>query len=164
MSDRASELLGELARLLRKYGPDEFEHLASMLVDPKFAGTLESVLRSVAKAAPKSKEKETPVHQFQVGGEQEPVVARIRKRLEDKRAYPRVQNLEDEGRRLGVHIPESGFKTRKEAIDSILSLIRGQSAEEAAQILEHLKMPEQRGSLQEWSRIIMGPKRQENQE
>jgi hypothetical protein len=162
VSDRALELLGDLARLLRKYGPDEFEHLASLLVDPKFAGTLESVLRSVAKATPKSKEKDASVHQVQLDREQDPLVARILERLMDKRAYPHVQDLEDEGRRLGVHIPESGFKARKDAIDSILGLIRGQSAEEVAQTLERLKMPEQRGSLQEWSCIIMGQKRQEN--
>jgi hypothetical protein len=130
-----------------------------LLADPNFASTLESVLRSIARAAPKAREKDALVHRVQSDPERNPVLAQALERLMDKRAYPHVQDLEDEGRRLGVHVPEAGFKTRKDAARSILNFLERLPTEELAQIIERLKVPDQIGTLQEWSNIIMERKR-----
>ncbi len=49
MKDTAdAELLADLARLYKKYGPDVFEQLASRVSSPAFAETLASILKETA--------------------------------------------------------------------------------------------------------------------
>lgn len=48
---REFELLGELAKLLKKYGADEFKRLAQQLSDQAFLEQLTGILSTVAKAA-----------------------------------------------------------------------------------------------------------------
>ena len=68
MSDKPDlELLIEVAKLLRKYGPDAFEKLAENLSSPEFSERLTSILsttartaRSVKKDAQPSERKQTP--------------------------------------------------------------------------------------------------------
>src|SRR5687767_11741141 len=52
MNDRSElELLVEIAKLLKKYGPETFEKLAENLSSPEFSERLTSVLFTTARAA-----------------------------------------------------------------------------------------------------------------
>lgn len=60
---RSLDLLIELVRLLKKYGPDEFRSLAELLRNPVCAGELADTLRAVAdnvNGAPQAKPAKSP--------------------------------------------------------------------------------------------------------
>jgi len=51
VNDRACDLLVEIARLLRRFGPEPFEQLAREVSNAEFAASLERLLTGAAKNA-----------------------------------------------------------------------------------------------------------------
>jgi hypothetical protein len=58
MTDRALDLLADLARLMKRYGPGEFLRLAEMLADPTLVESLRRTLVGAARLGPKRPEKD----------------------------------------------------------------------------------------------------------
>ena len=52
-----AQLLGELARLIGRYGPERFARLASMLRNPEEAHNLAAVLEAALAACPATKKR-----------------------------------------------------------------------------------------------------------
>ncbi len=55
LSERELALLGDLARLIQKYGPGTFKSLAASLADPEWSARLAAILDAVAEAAPQQR-------------------------------------------------------------------------------------------------------------
>lgn len=156
MNDRGLDLLNDLVRLLKRYGPDEFKRLSTMLSDPSLVESLRAVLDRVPAVPPKRPER---AEKESADSVPDPNLDVLRSRLSDPAAYPHVRDLMDEARRLGVHIPPAGFKSRKDAVGAVVRHFRSVLPTELAAAVERLHVGDRRGSLQEWSSIIMDRKR-----
>ncbi len=156
MNDRSIDLLNDLVRLLKRYGPEEFKRLSAMLADPTLVESLRAVLDGLPTVTPQRPER---AEKESAESAPDPNFDRLRSRLSDPAAYPHVRDLMDEARKLGVRIPPSGFKSRKDAVGAVVRHFRTVPSTELAAAVDRLQVGDRRGSLQEWSSIIMERKR-----
>ena len=178
MTDRTGALLVELAKLARRYGPEEFERLADVIGKPEFASSLSEILRQTARASrthadsmgstgdhpgPKAGKRITMSALLDRLREQQPekfaIVSEIRQRLAEKRALPMLADVmifaENHRYRL------EGKRTRDQAVASLLRVLVDLPEKDLRQVLENLPTsPEEKSDLRGWSDIIMnrGPR------
>lgn len=158
MSHKTLDLLSDMVKLVKRYGPEEFERLASLLSDPCFTTSLAASLSAVAKAIPAPSEKEE-VRSTDETAQNDPNLDLIRDRLMSVGAYPHIQDIVEEAERIGVGSSRSKFKSRKDAVRSIIKSLEGRPPGDIEKIVHGLRSSESKGSLEEWSRIIMERKR-----
>lgn len=170
MSDRPElELLQDLAKLLRKHGPDVFEGLARLFEKPEFVEHLRQILLVGAKAARQggvmqthSRTQKLSLHDYrlsllekeQLGSEKSALVVRLYDGLMAKTLLPTRQELRVFAESFGLQIPNS--PSRPKAIVEIIEGLRQLPLEELRPIISRLQPATGASdrSLENWARII----------
>ena len=166
-SQRELDLLIDLAKLLKKHGPDTFELLAELISSPEMTQHLSRVLTQVAKTAHAvSKTKR------EAGLTQEPRIPKslITLKSTEPEKYHLLMNFHNDltakivlsslrdikGFALDCGLPEIRAKSRQKAISSLISSLLGFSNE---QLIARIQSLEKYGtgdrSLKGWSNIIL---------
>lgn len=163
-------LLADLAKLLRKYGPDVFESLAGRLMQPEFSHSLArllsratSISRKAGKnaAAPQRQDLRSSILEL---SEREPqkgrLLLRLYENLNSGAALPSLRDIRDFAETNGLPVVKA--KSRKQAIVSFVKPFLDLPAEEIQVYLHRMEpAPDQSDrSLEGWSNIILGGKKQ----
>jgi hypothetical protein len=170
MSDHPEfELLQDLAKLLRKHGPDVFERLAQLFEKPEFIEQLRQILLVGAKTARQSSvmqahpsSQKPSLHDYrlsllnheQLGPEKSELLVRLYDDLMAKTLLPTMRELRAFAETSGLQVPKA--PSRPKAIVEIIEGLRQRSLEELRPIISGL--PRATGasdrSLENWTRII----------
>lgn len=163
------ELLQDLAKLLRKHGPDVFDGLAGLFEKPEFVERLRQILLAAAKTARQSGVTQArpcspkpSLHDYrlslidheQPGSEKSALLVRLYDRLMAKTLFPTMRELRAFAESSGLQVSKSSV--RPKAIVEILDELRQRSLEELRPILSRLPPVEGASdrSLENWTRII----------
>lgn len=160
------DLLVEIAKLLRRFGPKTFESLAIELSRGELPAALASILASAAKVAPRSenrsKSPRTPSDlrpALVALGESEPEKASllldVYDRLTDQSLLPTLRDIRMFAADAGLSVPKKG--NRVETITSLIKNLQRLPAAELEAKCSALKSSGERSdrSLEGWSRIIL---------
>ncbi len=170
MSEGAQlDLLVDLARLLKKHGPDAFEKLASDLSSPQFSEQLVHLLTAGANAARTalqtkavfpSESESRNLRASLVGlGDSVPEESAILVRLYDdlmaQHALPTLKEIREFARTRGLLLYKA--RTRTQAVESLVEAIRDRPIEEMREIAAAIQPSgrEDDRSLENWTRIIL---------
>ena len=187
MSDtREFDLLTDIAKLLKKYGPETFESLASLVNSPETTRSLAEVLQATARI---SREASTPDANSGAGNavrairqeldaikDSEPgkhaILLDFHEALREKRALPTLKDMRAFAADRGL--PGIEANTRQRAIaplmrslldapagglESIMSLVDISADEPASGAASAPATPRHDNALQGWSEIILGKDR-----
>lgn len=163
------ELLQDLAKLLRKHGPDVFEGLARLFEKPEFVERLHQILLIGAKAARQNGVTQTrprssklPLHDYrlslldheQLGAEKSALLVQLYDGLMAKKLFPTMRELRTFAEGSGLSVPKAS--ARPKAIVEIIDGLRQRSLEELRPIISRLPPPTGASdrSLENWARII----------
>lgn len=163
------ELLQDLAKLLRKHGPDAFEKLGQQLEKPEFIERLRLILLAGTSAARQSRRLAShlpsparSLHDYrlslldheQLGAEKSALLVRLYDDSMAKKLLPTMRELRTFAESLGLQIPKA--LVRPKAIVEIVEGLRHRPLEALRSILSQLppaKTVADR-SLENWTRII----------
>ncbi len=175
--ERAIDLLGDLAKLLKKYGPGPFEELAQLLANPAFSTRLALILAATARAVPSEQtQHHSGTGPFRSGGAVRSYLDELWT-TEPKRAvllrncYERLQvaplgsarALKDFAAQSGL--PEPQATTKYKAVLELLGSVRDYSEEQLEKLLAAMPpvpVDEDR-SLAAWTRLILDKERRSPQ-
>ncbi|MBA7501486.1 hypothetical protein ES706_00056 [subsurface metagenome] len=164
-TQRESDLLIDLAKLLKKYGPETFEALASTISSPETTQHLSAILAQVARTGrttPKTKEgsqmRQRPsVPRSLVALERaEPQKYRLlmgfHTSLVEKKILPSLRDIVDFAMECGL--PEVRAKSRKDVISPLIGSLAKLPIE---QLTEKIQLRNHAGdrSLEGWGNIIL---------
>lgn len=170
MSERDQlELLGDMIKLLKKYGPEAFEDLARQLSTPEFVQRLQALLTGAARAArdagmgdaegPRRKIREASYRSTLVALEgTEPEKARalliLYDKLMGKLLLPTMGELRSFASQLGA--PPLQGTTRPRAVVEIVKELEARPLNEVQAVIERLERNEYSDdrSLASWTRVI----------
>ncbi len=163
------ELLQDLAKLLRKHGPDLFEELARLLETPEFVERLRQILLVGAKVARQSgvtqtrpRSQQLSLHDYrlslldheQLGTEKSALLVRLYDGLMAKTLLPTMRELRSFAESSGLPTPKTSG--RPKAIVEMIDELRKLSLDDLRPIISRL--PPATGvsdrSLENWTRII----------
>lgn len=162
-----SELLVDLARLLKKHGRSAFDDLIEALNDPAFAPTLARALESVSDAPPSSpvakRSRRTAaeilerarIEVSEQHGDAARSLVRMMGEVADGTTELSLRDLEEVADRFGVHLARS-TRSRAEAISRIGLQFGSLTAGEQESLVAELSAAAHgsAGALQDWNRII----------
>lgn len=165
---RSLDLLVELVRLLKKYGPEDFRSLSELLHDPTFAVTVADTLRVVAdkvNVAPRRSAKDPPAERNGVADrirrldESEPEKAAHLRAILEALSLPdslSVAAIRDYAQRAGLPAlpPGSRRKVAAALVDALLGLDLPTVEQHARALSGTSQTPRH---LENWSRIILDP-------
>jgi hypothetical protein len=163
------DLLQDLARLLRKHGPEAFGKLAQRLGDPQFAEQLQQILSFGVRAAQlKDEQKEGSENQggsakdFRLQlvelGRADPERSALLVRLYDdlmaKTVLPTMPELRSFAQSSGLPVPRTSARAR--AVVEFLQSLQQQPLDEVRQAATRLPAAGGPGdrSLESWTRVI----------
>lgn len=168
---KAYELLGEIAKLLKKYEKDTFSNLATILRDPKLSNQIAEILENTAQLSPQKKrtrkrpsalEERTRFRESLVAlGKEEPEKSKtlllLFDSLQAKTILPSLRNLTDFISDQGMPVPKA--KSREKVIMSFLKKCIEFSLHDL-QAFESKINPQQPNdnadrSLEGWGRVIL---------
>jgi hypothetical protein len=168
MTEGASKLLRELALLLRRHPPEDFEELAGLLAKPDFALALSKLLGELATKAKSVKSKRRKPGRAdildRVRAEDESKYALLQKAQEqflDKTSYKNISDLVHAIEISGIPLPRTSFRRREDLVLSFLRCASAMSTHELVRALDKLGQPNSRSDLRSWSDIIV-PKKDES--
>jgi len=170
-TQRELDLLADLAKLLKKHGPDTFESLAESILSPEMTQHLSRVLTQVAKTAhtvPKTKReagskeesriprslitvKNTEPQKYQL-------LMEFHNDLTAKTVLPSLRDIKEFAVECGL--PEIRAKSRQKAINPLInSLLEFPNEQLIARIQSLKKHDTGDRSLEGWSNIILNRQR-----
>jgi hypothetical protein len=164
------DLLVDMSKLLRKYGPDVFDQLAKQLSAPEFVDRLTKLLTKtarIASAAPATRlssrpklpsQKEVRSSLVALGDtdrERGALLVRLYDDLMAKNVLPTSQDLRRFAARAGLGTLE--IRSRPQAVAVLIQDLRGRPLEELTALLSDLKSAtgQDDRSLENWTRIIL---------
>ena len=163
---REFDLLADIAKLIKKHGPDAFERLAGLTSSPEFAERLTTVLTASATVAKASRPKGTPkisardfraslVKLSDTEPEKSQIITKFFDDLVAKSVLPTSEHIKRFSADIGTEL--SASKTRNEAIialtQSLLPLPLEQLAEKFGLFTSTTGKDDR--SLEGWSNIIL---------
>ncbi len=163
--DRTAALLEDLARLLRKHGPETFEALAELLGSPRFPETISKLLKTTAREGHargirrKDPDERTPTRSpaFATIQSSDPerncVLSQIQTKLLSGRTFPRILDLQNLAE--SIRAPVKPSQRRTQVIDAIVLSLLNRPLDELSNILKRIDAPEPVSSLRGWSDIIL---------
>ncbi len=165
--DRELDLLVDLSKLLRKYGPDLFDQLAEQLSTPEFINRLAELLSRtarVARTAPTNRRAKSPSqNEFRASlvalADSEPERGALLLRLYDelmaKTILPTMENLRGFAAKAGLNPLE--MRSRPQAVVALVVELRGRSLTELNALVADLNTTggQHDRSLENWTRIIL---------
>jgi hypothetical protein len=167
---RKFDLLVDLSKLLKKYGPEVFDQLAEQLSAPEFVARISELLSGTARVArtaraahlasprkrPAQKEfRSSLVTLADADPERGTLLVRLYDELMAKTVLPTTQDLRNFATRAGLAPLE--IHSRPQAVVAILEGLRGRPLEELTALVADLSRaagPNDR-SLENWTRIIL---------
>ena len=167
---REFDLLVDLSKLLKKYGPEVFTQLAEQLSAPEFVEQLTKLLSGTARVARKvpathaaSLPKTPSPHELRSSlvalGETEPergvLLVRLYDELMAQTVLPTIQDLRTFAIRAGLGPLE--IRSRPQAVLALLNELRKRPVEELTALVAdlHTATGQNDRSLENWSRIIL---------
>ncbi len=168
------ELLIDIAKLLKKYGPETFESLAKNLILPDFSERLASVLSRAAKIAEsvpskelKAVKKKTPKKDFRsslveldkTDPEKSGLLLSFYDNMIEKKFLPTLRNIHTFLSDMGFQPPKA--KSREKAIVPLVKMLSTLSIDELIECLNDVKAVSRQDdrSLEGWSNIILDKQR-----
>lgn len=161
------DLLVDIAKLLKKYGPETFDSIAKLISSPEMTQQLPHILTQVAKIA-----RTTPKTKREAGQKQRPSIPRSLINLESvypekyqllmkfytdlitKTVLPSLRDIKEFA--LECELPEVRAKSRQRAISPLISsLIKLPNEQLTAKIRLLKKYDADDRSLESWSNIIL---------
>lgn len=155
MSDRSLGLLVELAKLVRKYGPDEFERLARNIASPELADSLASLLNTVADAERK-RHRSRPASGDEQGLSRRQLLKTIRAQLDS----PSDLDVRALAEKLGEPPPRDA--RRSDMVRIVLKRLEGMPEHDLEGILKEISLAGRNDTegddqgLRGWSKLILG--------
>lgn len=158
------KLTVDLARLVRRHGPEAFESLANLLRDPEEAAKLASVLEGVlamprASSSPRaSGPRPLPGAQLlEEVGKRDPELHELLSSVRDKLASGEIFRSISDLRRFADEngISLRSVDSRMRAIVPVLRFLASLPLDEAKAVIQPYEHPDDR-SLARWSEVIMG--------
>lgn len=166
-TQRDLDLLVDIAKLLKKYGPEPFESLAESILSPEMAQNLSRILTQVAKIA-----RTIPKTEIQTKPKQEPSIPMSLTALKNtepekyqllmifntdliaKKFLPSLRDIKEFAIECGL--PKVRAKSRQKAISPLItSLIKSSTEQLRVQIQSLKKYEISDRSLEGWSNIIL---------
>lgn len=170
-AQRELDLLVDLAKLLKKYGPEPFESLAESISSPGIAQHLSGILTQVAKTG-----RTIPKTRREKGLKQEPSIPKSLITLESveperyqllmnfytnltaKAVLPSLRDIKEFATDSGL--PEVRAKSRQKAISPLISsLVKFPNEELIAKIQSAKRYDTSDRSLEGWTNIILNKQR-----
>lgn len=165
MTDGASKLLRELALLLRRHPPEDFEELARLLERPAFASTLARLLVEVASAGgqaiPRRRAPGRADILDAVRSADEAKFALLQaaqEKIFDKGLHQRLADLVQAIESSGVSIPKKSYRRREDIVLAFMRSAKGMSRDKLALALGKLGVATVDSDLRSWSHIIVPKK------
>ena len=166
-TQRELDLLVDLVKLLKKYGPEPFESLAASISSPEMTHHLSVILTQIAKIGrgiPKTKRKAGPKEKpyvprslaalKSVEQEKYQLLMSFYNDLIEKRVLPSLRDIEEFAVDRGL--PEVRAKSRQRAISPLIGLLIKLPNEQLIAKVESLKRFDMDDrSLEGWSNIIL---------
>jgi hypothetical protein len=167
---REFDLLVDLSKLLKKYGPEVFDQLAEQLSAPEFVDRLTKLLsgaaqtaRAVSASLPNPRPKQPSQKEVRASlvalsdtdSEKGSLLLRLYDELMAKTVLPTTQDLRNFAARSGLGFLE--IRSRPQAIVALLEELRGRSLEELTALVAELHTAGAHNdrSLENWTRIIL---------
>ncbi len=163
MTDGASKLLRELALLLRRYQPQDFEELAGLVGRPEFTAALARLLTELAVAG-----RRRPSLGRRVSGrsglleairstdETKYVLLRdAQEKLLDRRLYRTLGDLVQAVESSGVLLPKRSYRRHDDVARAFVEAASSMSTNDLVQVLAKLGVAKTRSDLRGWSDIIV---------
>ncbi|HYT87762.1 MAG TPA: hypothetical protein VEL76_03485 [Gemmataceae bacterium] len=167
---REFDLLIDVSKLLRKYGPDVFDQLAEQLSAPEFVERLTKLLSGAARTAravpatqprlrPKSPSQKEIRSSLVALGDTDPergaLLVRLYDELMAKTVLPTMEDLRSFAARVGLCYLE--IRSRPQAVVALLGDLRGRPLEELRALVADLNTAAEQHdrSLENWTRIIL---------
>lgn len=165
MTEGASKLLRELALLLRRHPPEEFEELAHLLERPDFASSLGRLLAELAstgrQAGPRRRRQGRTDILATIRSEDETKFALLQNAQEnllDKRLHEKLGDVIRTVESCGVPIPKGSYRRREDVVLAFLLSAKSMPTDELARALEKLGVAKTNSDLRSWSHIIIPKK------
>lgn len=171
-TDREMDLLLDLAKLLKKHGPETFESLARQLSSPAFLDRLGDFLLSSARAAREAKARRNGaapnaaaspadfrlalLHLQESAPEKSALLVKFYDELLGRAILPSMRELREFAFRASL--PPLTEKSRPKAVIALLAALQGRPVEELRQVLANIEpvaRPDDDRSLEGWTRIIL---------
>jgi len=160
-SPREFELLADLARLLKKYGPGAFERLAKELSKPELAKSMAAVLASAAKISQirdtktKPEEIQDSIRALQdVDPEKAEALDRLYEALRRKSILPHLRDVKRFALENGL--VSSRLKSREESVAYLMRAFMGMPLSDLKSVLDRARLSGNLDdrSLESWSKVI----------
>jgi len=166
MTESASKLLRELALLLLRYRPQDFEELASLLGRPEFTAALAQLLAELA-----AKGRRSPALRRRASGRSDLLEA---VRSTDEAKYALLRDAQEKLLDRGLHrtvvdlvqaVESSGvillkrlYRRREDVVRAFMEAASGMSTGDLGQALAKLGVAKATSDLRSWSNIIVPKK------
>lgn len=170
-NDSTIALLEDMAKLLKKHGPDTFHALANGLDSAEFVPELIKILRKFAEEGritrSKKAKKQIPVLETKEQAfdpEKNVAIEALRKALMDANVVRHVRDLRNLAAQL--HIPIKGIKgaqTRWRIVDVMISGLSNRPIDELNRFRLQLNTEKGGNELSSWSSIILPKTKHEKQ-
>lgn len=161
------DLLTDLAKLMKRYGPATFEALAEQIMNPKFTGDLVNVLRTTAetyRALPKRKNRSRSKEGNEAflsslnrsDAEKYALLMDLYDGLKNQSLLPTLRELKDFASDNGL--PPVRAASREKALIPFVRTFRKMPVEEVREHLRRIRPTRSSGdrTLEGWSQIIFG--------
>jgi hypothetical protein len=165
MTEGPSHLLRELALLLRRHPPEDFEELARLLGTPDFASALSHALAELASASRRAKGKgrapslsdilETVRSKDEARYD---LLKAAQEKLFDKRLHGSLAHLIEAIETSGVHLPKKSYRRREDVVLAFIRSASGMHIDDLGRALDKLGTPKVPSDLRSWSSIIVPKK------
>lgn len=166
ITGREFDLLGDIAGLLKKYGPETFEVLAESMADPGTTQTLVDLLQSTAqisRTSPISKKGTRSIRDElasieMIDSQKYRLLSDFYQALQEKSALPTLKELRNFASDCGIS--DVGANARQKAINPLMRSLIKLPTNELAETLRAVPAYSRNDqSLQGWSAIILGKDR-----
>lgn len=160
------DLLVDLAKLLKKYGPDTFNNLATHLNNADFTKSLAEILEKTAKTASTTKDNSVQparrefraslLAQTEIEPEKGALLIHLYDGLMSKTFLPTLRDLQAFAADTGISLPK--ITSRDKAVVPLVKAVASMSLQDAEKHISHLKpaLNSQDRTLEGWSNIILG--------
>jgi hypothetical protein len=162
MTEGASKLLRDLALLLRRYRPEEFEELAGLLGRPEFTTALTGLLVELAAAGRRSPHlpgRSNLLEAVRATDESKYSLLRdAQEKLLDRGLHRSLADLVHAVESSGVPLPKKSYRRREDVVRAFIRAASSMSTDELGPALIKLGVAKATSDLRSWSDIIL-PKR-----
>lgn len=165
MTKGSSNLLRELALLLKRHPPEDFEELARLIGTPDFASGLSKAVAELASVSRRVKaQRREPSRSDILEAVRDKDHAKyilLQSAVEilcDKSLHRTLAHLTETIEFSGVHLPKKSYHRREDVVLAFMRSASAMSTDELSQAIDKLGTREVPSDLRSWSSIIVPKK------